>query len=216
MFYRIVATEEDCHMGKMKVYLIFCLCITVLALTLMQGRVLEQNTSAASFIPQNVPPDTLIWQVLPSRALVAGQSFSLYTAPPSEYVVYGRRDYGINLVWTKNKPQLDNFTFSRASGAAGPIMYGDVLALEESTGRFIYYKERKYGINLEFSRQPVYEWEVRGGNIGKPVVERNWGDSASNISDVMFSLYNRTVKCYVGYDSRKYGINLVWRGGPGC
>lgn len=182
-------------MGKMRIYVIFCLCITGLALPLMPESLLEQNTSAASFLQQNVPPDTRIWQVLPSRALVAGQSFSLYTSPPSEYVVYGHRDYGINLDWTRNRPQSDNFTFERASGEGGPIKYGDVLALKESRGGYIYYKKRDYGINLEFSSQPVYEWEVRGGNIGTPVVERNWGDSASNISDVMFSLYNRRVDC---------------------
>jgi hypothetical protein len=203
-------------MGKMKSHTLFCLGVTTLAFALIYSPPLEQNTSAASFLPQLVPPNTRIWQVLPSQPLVAGKSFSLYTSPPAQFVIYGSREYGINLVWAKSKPQVDNFTLARASGAGGPINYGDVVALKEKTGEYIYYKSRKYGINLEFSRQPVYEWEVRGGRTGTPVVQGKWGDSANNISDVVIALYNRTINCYVGYGSREYGINLVWKGGPRC
>ncbi len=188
-----------------------CLCLAVLGLALAYGPVVEQKTSAANFLPQN-PPNTLIWQVLPSKTLEPEKSFSLYTTPPTQYVVYGRRKYGINLVWTKSQP--NNFTLTRASGATGPITYGEVLALKEITGGYIYYKSRKYGINLEFSSTPVYEWEVRGGKNGKPVAPRNLGDSAAYISDVLISLYNRRNQCYVGYGEREYPINLVWRGGP--
>jgi hypothetical protein len=135
--------------------------------------------------------------------------------------VYGRREYGINLVWAKRKQQRDygapaNFTLSRASGASDPIKYGEVVALREQTGGYIYYKQRKYGINLDFSSRPVYEWEVRGGASGTPVVGRNQGDAPGNISDVVISLYNRTVNCYVVYGKREYGINFVWKGGPKC
>lgn len=208
-------SEEDCFMRKMRRYTVLCLCIATFALALMHGPAFKQDTTAASFLPQTVPADSLIWQVLPGRSLVAGQSFSLYTSPPARYVVYGRREDGINLDWAKSKP-LDNFTLSRASGAGGQINYGDVVALNEKTGGYIYYKNQKYGINLEFSSEPVYEWEVRGGTIGTPVAPRNWGDSSDNISDVKISLYNRRVKCYVGYGHRDNGINLVWRGGRGC
>ena len=203
-------------MEKMKSYTVFCLSIATLAFALIYSPAPEQYTSAASFLPQLVPPDTRIWQVLPGKPLVAKQSFSLYTSPPGQFVTYGSRDYGINLVWAKSKPQIDNFTLSRASGAGGPINYGDVVALKEKTGGYIYYKSRKYGINLEFSAQPVYEWEVRGGRTGTPVVQGKWGDSPNYISDVQISLYNRTINCYVGYGSREYGINLVWKGGPRC
>src|ERR1044072_1294213 len=193
-------------MAKLKSFTIFSLCIATLALTLSFGPGLEQDTSAANFLPQN-PPDSLIWQVLPSKTLEPTKSFSLYTAPPTQYVVYGHRKYGINLVWTKSEP--NNFSLERASGGTGPITYGEVLALRESTGGYIYYKSTKYGINLDFSGTPVYEWEVRGGANGKPVVPRNLGDSSNFISDVLISLYNRTRNCYVGYGEREYGINLV-------
>jgi hypothetical protein len=204
-------------MGKTKSYTLFCLSIATLAFALIYSSPrLEQNASAAIFLPQAEPAGTRIWQVLPSKPLLAKQSFSLYTSPPAQFVTYGRREYGINLVWIRSKPQTDNFTLSRASGAGGQINYGDVVALKEKTGGYIYYKSRKYGINLEFSAQPVYEWEVRGGRTGTPVVQGKWGDSPNNISDVMISLYNRTINCYVVYGTREYGINLVWKGGPRC
>jgi hypothetical protein len=85
-----------------------------------------------------------------------------------------------------------------------------VVALKEQTGGYLYYKPRKYGINLEFSGPPVYESEVRGGRKGTPVTGRNWGDSADGISDVRINLYNRTINCNVVYGKREYGINLVW------
>lgn len=208
-------------MGKMKSYFLFCLCITILAVALIYNPAVERSARAASFPPQAVPAGTRIWQILPGAPLVPGQSFSLYTSPPGQFVVYGRREYGINLNWAKRKQQHDsgapaNFTFSRPSGTGEPIKFGEAVALRERTGGYIYYKSREYGINLEFSRRPVYEWEVQGGRTGTPVIARNEGDSPSNISDVVISLYNRKINCYVVYGERKYGINLVWKGGPRC
>ena len=207
-------------MGKMKSYILFCLCITTLTISLINTPMVERSARATSFPPQTEPAGTRIWQILPSAPLVPGQSFSLYTSPPGEFVVYGRRDYGINLVWAKRKEQRDygapaNFTVSRASGTSESINYGEAIALREQRGGYIHYKKRDYGINLEFSGQPVYEWEVRGGRTGTPVVQRKEGDSPSNISDVVISLYNRRINCYVVYAERKYGINLVWKG-SGC
>lgn len=208
-------------MGKMKSYILTCLCMTTLAVTLIYNPAVERSTRAASFPPQAVPANTRIWQILPGTQIVPGRSFSLYTFPPGQFVVYGRREYGINLNWAKpRRPPASrapaNFTLSRASGTSEPIKFGEPVALREQTGGFIYYKPREYGINLDFSRQPLYEWEVRGGTPGTPVIARNQGDSGSNISDVVISLYNRKINCYVAYGDREYGINLVWKGGPGC
>jgi hypothetical protein len=208
-------------MGKMKNYILFCLYITTLAFALIYSPTVERSIRAASFPAQAEPVGMRIWQILPGKPLVPEQSFSLYTSPPGQFVVYGRREYGINLDWAKRKQQRDygapaNFTLSRASGTSEPIKYGEAVALREQTGGYIYYKPRKYGINLEFSGQPVYEWEVRGGRTGTPVTGRNQGDSIDNISDVAISLYNRTINCYVVYGKREYGINLVWKGGSRC
>ena len=205
-------------MGKMKGYILFCLSITTLAVTLIYNPAVERSTRAASHPPQEVPAGTRIWQILPSAPLVPGRSFSLYTAPPAQFVIYGRREYGINLTWRPhNSGAPANFTLSRPSGTSEPIKYGETVALKEQRGGYIHYKQREYGINLEFSpRQPVYEWEVRGGRPGTPVIEGKWGDSGSYISDVIISLYNRRINCYVVYGEREYGINLVWKGGSRC
>src|SRR5215207_5199627 len=112
-------------MGKMKSNILFCLCITTLAVAFLYNPAVERSTRAAGFPPQAEPAGTRIWQILPSASLVPGQSFSLYTAPPGQFVVYGRREYGINLEWAKRKQQRDygapaNFTLSRASGTDEP------------------------------------------------------------------------------------------------
>ena len=200
-------------MEKIKSYILFCLCISALAVPLVYDPTVELSSSAETVLPQLVPVDTRIWQILPSAPLVPGKSFSLYTSPPRQFVVYGRRDYGVNLNWARQAPA--NFTLSRASGTSEPITFGETVALREQRGGYLYYKQREYGINLEFSRQPAYEWEVRGGTPGTPVREGKWGDG-SYISDVVISLYNRKINCYVVYGEREYGINLVWKGGSRC
>jgi hypothetical protein len=161
-----------------------------------------------------------VWQVLPSEPLVPGRSFALFTAAPDQFVAYGRREYGINLKWIPRKQQHDfgapaNFAVSRSSGSDDPIRYGEAVALKEQTGGYIGYKTRRYGINLDFSNQPSFEWEVRGGRIGELVTYTKTGDSAFNISDVVIGLFNRKAGCFVVSGQREYGIDLVWKG-PGC
>lgn len=207
-------------MGKMKSYILFCL----ITATLVFASVHSQTAVDASKGP-SIPPqvsDVSIWQILPdNKPLAPGQSFSLYTSPPGEFVVYGKRDSGINLTWAKPKQQHDrgapaNFTLARASGTSEPIKYGETVALSEKTGGYIAYKQRNRGINLAFSSEPAYEWEVRGGRLGAPVTGTKQGDALDNISDIVISLYNTKINCYVVYGKRDAGINLIWKGGPRC
>lgn len=204
-------------MAKMKSFTIFGFCVATLVLTLSVGPVVQQGTRAAG-TPKPTPATELrVWQVLPSEPLMDGKSFSLYTAEPGQYVVYGRREYGINLVWSRTRPAVGNFTLVlHYHTTKGQIHYAELAALKESTGGYIYYKKREYGINLEFSRTPVYEWTVHGGNAGTPVVPGKWGDSATAMSDVRIALYNHTANCYMIYGEREYGINLKWAGGYRC
>ena len=71
--------------------------------------------------------------------------------PERAFLKYKSRDYGINLDWTTAK----EYEWKVSGGGKGsPVRYGDEFLLfnarESSTGGFLYYKERKYGINLRW------------------------------------------------------------------
>jgi hypothetical protein len=117
-------------------------------------------------------------------------------------VVYGEREYGINLVW--GGPGGASFV-TQQEGGVGVVRYGEKVAIKfegNPANPFVKYGERNYGINLVWSKPPVFEWEVRGETTGSPV---QYGD--------YFGLYNTRNRALVVYGERKYGINLVWAGG---
>jgi hypothetical protein len=121
----------------------------------------------------------------------------------TRYVKYGEREYGINLVWTPSQFE-GNVRFARPSGAAGPLKYGERVAISVDRGGFLKYGDRDYGINLVWSRAPVYEWEVRGD-----AANSQW-PGATTRTEKAVALYNTTRADYLAYCGRDYGIDLRW------
>jgi len=154
---------------------------------------------------------TAQWQTNPNAPILPGRWFSLWNVESSHYVAYGKREYGINLKWYERGDRLQpNFMIERRSGSRDPLTYGEVVALKEKRGGYVFYEKREYGINLRWSSKPVYEWQIRGGRTGEVVEAQKLGDSPAYISDTLVSLFNRKIRAYVVYGKRKYGINLVW------
>lgn len=92
-----------------------------------------------------------------------------------KFLQYEKQRVGINLGWTDNAhpntaARRSRFIFSRKSPSAGPIRYGEPLALAWHGKPFIKYKKRRFGINLNWSRTPSYEWVILGGRPGQPVM----------------------------------------------
>lgn len=79
------------------------------------------------------------------------------------------------------------------------VTYNQSFALYVEGHGYIKYENRKYGINLNWSEFPVYEWEFRQGAAAGTVKV-----------NVPVALFNRTVSDYVVYASRDFGINLKW------
>ena len=141
----------------------------------------------------------------------SGTPLRLVNVTIAKVLVYGARDYGINLVW-QNAAGQQNVRFYKVGG--GPIRYGDRLALyiEGEGGGFVRYGERDHGINLVWSGSAgaVYEWELVGGTAGTQVL------SGSDRSHV---LRNTTVPATSArrralvYGARDQGIDLVWFSG---
>jgi hypothetical protein len=111
---------------------------------------------------------------------------------------YGKRKYGINLVWTDStanpiRIERDNPRDHR------DLKVGERVAVHVSGGGYLKYKKRSWGINLVWSDVPVLEWEIRSPDPGT-IVE----------SDHFYGLYNRRIGDYVVYCKRSWGINLRW------
>jgi hypothetical protein len=104
---------------------------------------------------------------------------------------YQSRYLGINLGWvSRNGP--GNWTFSRANASdMQPIREGEAVALRNATGGYVYYGQRTWGINLNWSTTPRYEWTVskQGG---------------------LFALHNEAIHDFVVYGRRAIGVNLCW------
>jgi hypothetical protein len=101
-------------------------------------------------------------------------------------------------IWTKTDANTDIISFI-STNPGTRIKYHEAIAIYVKGGGYLKYGERSYGINLVWSKTPVYEWEITGDKIGDEVQ-----------SGVKVGLYNRFIKNHVVYCARPYGINLKW------
>lgn len=99
---------------------------------------------------------------------------------------------GINLGWLPAKS--GSVSFKKQGG--GTINYGDAIAIKVEGGGFIQYKSRDYGINLNWSKDPVYEWRIDGGS--------------GPVKLGVIKLFNTVAKDNVTYCWRKNGAWLKW------
>lgn len=94
---------------------------------------------------------------------------------------------GINLGWTDDSKEstgdrVSKWFFERQSARPGygekvvnaPLKYGERVALglmhrEGLSDPYLRYGHRDWGINLKWSKEPIFEWTVLGGPIGTPV-----------------------------------------------
>jgi hypothetical protein len=97
------------------------------------------------------------------------------TAPrgPQTFLQWEHQTWGINLGWTDNASSVTEKKVRRwffAKEGDQHIHYGDFVALANGNQpSFLYYHPREFGINLEWSNHPHYEWMILGGPHGTPV-----------------------------------------------
>lgn len=131
----------------------------------------------------------------------AGSTFDLMNRTALKLLAYGHRDYGINLVWAHVGASAGHIYFQRPGTATGPLLYGESVAIGVRGGGFLRYRDREYGINLDWSAAPVFEWHFEGTSNAPDAVVR---------AGERVGLYNEVVGDVVFYDPRRYGINLKW------
>jgi hypothetical protein len=142
------------------------------------------------------------WKVLGAGTEVkAGTKYTLFNITEKEAVRYGKRTWGIDLVWDM-KTTLNNISFVTKDGKAGTTLKcGDVVAIKvEGSAGYLHYQKRSFGINLEYSKTPVYEFVVLcKNNKGTPI----------KVNEPI-GIYNQVEKDFIIYAERPVGINLRW------
>jgi hypothetical protein len=124
-----------------------------------------------------------------------GKLFQLSNRINASKLGHGEREIGVDLSWAKGGDWL----FSREPYAGrrdhrSPITSLERVALFNTKARrFLVYGRQKYGINLNWSTSPSYEWKVD-----------------HDISIGAFSLYNVRVGDFLVHGKRTWGINLRW------
>jgi hypothetical protein len=137
-----------------------------------------------------------------TSGIALGESYVLKNLSLGKHVGYGSREYGINLIWDAPLPIDDGNIRFESPGGKGQLMHGQAVAVFVKNGGYLYYATREYGINLKWSKTPVYEWKVQAsGPVGgaQPIQLKS-----------RVSLYNAKARDYVVYCKREYGINLRW------
>jgi opacity protein-like surface antigen len=158
----------------------------LVVLVAMLALILAAASSAAA------APNPQQWTVNNNVGPVKGNvEYELVNQTNHSRIGYDSRT-GVDLGWTS---QGGNFELRRANErdhrAARP---GETFALYNTkTRRYVVYGKQTFGINLDFTSSPVYEWKVSQARGA-------------------FSLYNTRARDYVVYGKRTWGINLVWAG----
>jgi len=122
-----------------------------------------------------------------------------------EFLIYEEQTFGINLGFSRDatantEQAARRWFFARQEGNGGQITFGEKLALAEGIGRsFLYYTGRPFGINLDWSNPPVYEWQIVGGTVGSPV-NRN----------TRVAIFNAKVGEFFVYFDRNIGAEIGW------
>ena len=133
------------------------------------------------------------------------RSYTLKGRIPRKFLQYEKQQFGINLGWTDDASpatgrHVARWFFTLQGNANRPIRYGDVIALANGKGdSFLRYADRDFGINLNWSKSPVFEWQLLGGPTGQPVARGPY-----------LAIYNRKVKRFFVHFDRNVGGNIGW------
>jgi hypothetical protein len=135
---------------------------------------------------------------LGTRAPSVNVAYRFKNLVNNSHVRYGERSFGINLVWGSVSSQ---WSFMPAPPRPNvrdhrkrPMVPGEKVAIYNTINRaYLVHGSRTWGINLIWSKTPVYEWTVDT-------------DPATGNT----SLYNRSAGDHVVYGERSQGINLRW------
>jgi hypothetical protein len=176
--------------ARMRAFAVAALAAIVAALGICGATGATQSADAAT-VRALSPSQVFEWNRGEAGMPQVNRRYFLTNTRNNGVLGYQSRPLGINLGWVaRNGP--GNFTFSRANGHdTARVRPGEAVALRNTTGGFVAYGQRRWGINLVWSSTPKYQWKV--GMVGN-----------------LMALHNSVANDYVVYARRPVGINLCW------
>ena len=146
-------------------------------------------------------------KVLPQAAFIenSARNYNLKGSAIRKYLQYEKQPFGINLGWTddgsnETGDKVSRWFFDRGGNSESPIKFGEEIAIGYGKSpSFIHYDNRRIGINLSWSDEPVFEWKLLGGKIGEPVHTQEW-----------IAIFNgKSKECLIYFD-RDAGGDIGW------
>ncbi len=92
------------------------------------------------------------------------------------FLAYKEQNFGINLGFTDDaEPSRAKKVvhWSFVNERRTPVKYGEPVAIRCKDG-YLHYGQRPWGINLDWSDTPIYEWRLLGAKPGTVVKTRDW------------------------------------------
>ncbi len=137
----------------------------------------------------------------------SSRNYNLKNLQTRRFLQWEHQTVGINLGWTddatvQTAKKVARWFLTRSTTDRTPLRYGELLGLGNGGNpSFIRYSKRTFGINLDWSNTPVFEWKILGGPIGQPVNSGKW-----------LALYNQKAgDCLIHFD-RTVGGDIGWPG----
>jgi hypothetical protein len=163
-----------------------------------------------------IPAPVLTWKFGDKTGNVRAQNryntnegYSLFNTEHGGYLTYVKTTFGINLGYINNN--RDKKVHLRLPDRQErEVRTGELVAFGiGGDPSFLRYKERPVGINLEYAKEPAYEWRIftASGEVGKTIAVGE-----------MVALVNINVKPdpdFLIYFERPAGANIGWTTSPG-
>jgi hypothetical protein len=116
-------------------------------------------------------------------------------------LLYGDRTWGVNLTWGDS-------SLWRVEAQGGPhLMKGQAVALKVWGGGWLKYGNQTFGVDLQLSDTPVYEWYAIGSQGSAS--ERSFA-GYSLTDGGTFALWNSSAQAYLVAGDQTWGIGLKW------
>jgi hypothetical protein len=130
-----------------------------------------------------VPESVKVWKIGTGSAnvkswnhYVHNQGYNLFCRTNGKYLTWVEVPLGINLGYTNDASQ-QKIHFRLPDGAERDILSGESVAFGIGGGEaFLRYAHRNQGINLDWYKNPVFEWRIFGSNnqTGTPIPENSF------------------------------------------
>ncbi|HXW80835.1 MAG TPA: hypothetical protein VEJ84_15140 [Acidimicrobiales bacterium] len=151
------------------------------------------SPATAPEYPLSIPPATRQWYGLSNVNDGTGPLINGAINSNTDQLVWHNETFGVNLDWSD-----DESLWKVQTQGSTSITYGQPVALRVWGGGWLRYGYEFWGVDLQLSSTPLYEWYILGGTPGTPV------------GNGEFALWNSEANDYMVYGNQTWGVNLNW------